>query len=105
MNACEIVRALEALDPPASLEAYPSYAARRDELIAAMQCAIDGGETLTAEHRKGLEAAVAHAEMAMHILEARRDEVLTQRERARLARRRVAQHLRDNPRGRIDLSA
>lgn len=105
MTAGEIVAALEALEAPRSMDEYPSYAARRDELIAAMQRALARGEKLSEQHREGLEAAVAHAEVAMRVLEARRDEVRTQRERAQIARRRVAQHLRDNPPRRIDLSA
>ena len=105
MNVTEIVSALEALAPPESPEEYPSFAARRDELVSAMHEAINRGEKLTEAHRAGLERAAAHAQTVIRVLEVRRDEVVTQRERTRLARRKVAEQRPTRRPGRIDVNA
>ncbi|MEM6733437.1 MAG: hypothetical protein AAF658_17900, partial [Myxococcota bacterium] len=84
--------------------------AERDRLVATIQREVERGATLTAEHREGLERALSHGEVALKVLEVRRDELTTVRERARLARSKVVEHLRRHEmRGavaqRVDLSA
>ncbi|MEO1481673.1 MAG: hypothetical protein AAFU77_06160 [Myxococcota bacterium] len=105
MNASDIIAALDELAPPKEMRDYPAYAEKRDGLVAAVRERIEAGERLGPEHRESLERAIAHAQLALTVLQAEHDRILTDRERVRAVRRKLAEHVQSGQAVRIDLNA